>query len=133
MNIIYAVLIQLSDPRVAAQLVEYYESVGLRAPYIPKYFDRAEHHQTARGSSRMCCAPQALLLWAPSPRRRVRAIVKCVTQKEVHGKRRRGRPKSNMTPRSGNIAQWMAENVEEIMRDSWDRAIDGGSGCCMGG
>ena len=45
----------------------------------------------------------------------------------------RGRPKSNMTPRSGNIAKWMAENVEEIMRDSRDRAIDGGSGYCMGG
>ena len=27
-------------------------------------------------------------------------------------------PKSNMTPRSGNIAQWMVENVEGIMRDS---------------
>ena len=24
-------------------------SVGLRAPYRPKYFDRAEHNQTARG------------------------------------------------------------------------------------
>ena len=36
-----------------------------------------------------------------------------------------------MTPRSGNIAKVMAENVEEIMRDSRDRAIDGGNGCCI--
>ena len=33
-----------------------YESVGLRAPYIPMY----EHHQAA---TRICCAPQALLVW----------------------------------------------------------------------
>ena len=26
-----------------------YKSVGLRASYRPKYFDRAEHNQTARG------------------------------------------------------------------------------------
>ena len=48
-------------------------------------------------------------------------MVKCVMQREVHGKRRRGKPKSNiihiMTPRSSNIAKWMGENVEEITRD----------------
>ena len=31
---------------------------------------------------------------------------KCVIQKEVHGKRRRLIPKSNSTPRRGNIAKW---------------------------
>ena len=38
-----------------------------------------------------------------------------------------------MTSRSGNIAKWMGENVEEIVRDSQDRAIDlyGGNGCEM--
>ena len=39
------------------------------------------------------------------------------------------RPKYNMTPRSGNIAKWMDENVEEIMRDSRDYAIDGEYWC----
>ena len=39
------------------------------------------------------------------------------------------RPKYNMTPRSGNIAKWMGENVEEIMRDSRDYAIDGEYWC----
>ena len=34
-----------------------------------------------------------------------------------------------MTPRSGNIAKWMGENVEEIMRDPRDRAIDGDNWC----
>ena len=34
-----------------------------------------------------------------------------------------------MTPHSGNIAKWMGENVEEIMRDSRDRAIDGENWC----
>ena len=29
-----------------------------------------------------------------------------------------------MTPRSGNIAEWMGENVEEMIRASRDRAID---------
>ena len=74
------------------------------------------------------CAPQALLLWPHNQMRRVGAIVKCVVQREVHGKRRRGRRKSNMTPHSGNIATWMGRNVEEIMRD---RAIglDGGNLC----
>ena len=33
-----------------------------------------------------------------------------------------------MTPHSGNIAKWMGENVEEIMRDTRDRAIDGENG-----
>ena len=42
----------------------------------------------------------------------------------MHGKRRRGRHKSIMTPRTGNIAKWMGEHVEEIMRNSRDRAID---------
>ena len=71
----------------------------------------------------------------------MRVIVKCVIQREVHGKRRRGKHMSNRTPRSGNIAQWMDENVEEIMRDSRDsrdsrdRAIDGeiDARCRMGG
>ena len=48
-------------------------------------------------------------------------------QKELHWKRRRGRPKSNITPRSGKIAKLMGENVEEIMGDSKDRAIDWGT------
>ena len=34
-----------------------------------------------------------------------------------------------MTPRSGNIAKWMGENVEEIRRDSRVRALDGGNWC----
>ena len=43
-----------------------------------------------------------------------------------------------MTPRSGKIAKWMGENVEEIMRDSQDLAIDWrtlarGRPYCMGG
>ena len=29
-----------------------------------------------------------------------------------------------MTPRSGNTAKWMGENVEEIMQDSQDLAIE---------
>ena len=44
-------------------------------------------------------------------------------------KRRRRRPKSNVTPRSANITTWMGENVEEINQDSRDRAIDGGNWC----
>ena len=36
-----------------------YESVG--SPYRPKYVARAEHHQAASGSTRICCAPHALL------------------------------------------------------------------------
>ena len=63
-----------------------------------KYFERAEHHQTPRGSTRSCCAAQALLIWPYNKRRRVRTIIKCVIQGEVHGKRQRGRRKSNMTP-----------------------------------
>ena len=51
-------------------------------------------------------------------------IVKCVIQRELHWKRRRGRPTSNMTPCSGKIAKCMGGNVEEIMRDSQDRAIE---------
>ena len=42
----------------------------------------------------------------------------------MHGKPRRVRSKSNMTPRNGNIAKWTGENVEEIIRDSRDRAVD---------
>ena len=44
-------------------------------------------------------------------------------QVDMHWKRRRGRHKSNMIPPTGNIAKWMGEHVEEIMRDSRDRAI----------
>ena len=95
-----------------------YESVGLRAPYRPKYFDRAEYHRTARGG--LLGIIMRRMLWPHNQRRRVRVIVKCVTQKEVHGKRRHGRQKSIMTRRSGNIAKWMGENVEGIMRDSYE-------------
>ena len=59
----------------------------------------------------------------------MQAIVKCVIQREVHGKRRRRRPKSNITKRSNNIAKWIVENVEEIMRDLRDRSINGGNWC----
>ena len=53
----------------------------------------------------------------------MRAIVKCVIQREVYGKRQRGRPKCHMTPCSCNIAKLFGENVEEIMRGNWcDRA-----------
>ena len=48
-----------------------------------------------------------------------------MSQRGVHGKRRRGRHKSNSTPHSGNIANWIDGNVEEITRNSLDRAIDG--------
>ena len=41
----------------------------------------------------------------------MRAIIKCVIQREVHGKRLRGTPMSNITPRNGNIAKWKGENV----------------------
>ena len=50
-------------------------------------------------------------------------------QRNVHWKRRRGKPKYNMTPCSGNIAKGMGGNVEEITRDSRDRAIDGVTWC----
>ena len=57
----------------------------------------------------------------------MRAIIKCVIQREVHGKRQRfKRPTSNMTPRNDNIAKLMGENVEVMMRD---RAIDGENRC----
>ena len=59
----------------------------------------------------------------------MRAIEKCVIQREVHGKRRRGRPTSNMIPPNGSITKWMGENGEEIMRDLRDRAIDGDNWC----
>ena len=35
-----------------------YASVGLRAPYRPKYFDRAIRHQTVKGSTRICWGRQ---------------------------------------------------------------------------
>ena len=89
-----------------------------------KYFERAEHHQTPRGSTRSCCAAQALLIWPYNKRRRVRTIIKCVIQGEVHGKRQRGRRKSNMTPRNGNNAKWIGENVEEIM-GGWSSFLTG--------
>ena len=57
--------------------------------------------QLLRGSTRICCAPQALLLCPHSQRRRVWAIVRCVTQRGVHGKRQCGRPKSNSRYRWG--------------------------------
>ena len=50
-------------------------------------------------------------------------------QREVHGKRRLGRHTSNMTPRNGNIAKGMGENVEVILRDTRDLAIDGEHWC----
>ena len=37
----------------------------------------------------------------------------------------------NMTPHSGNIAKWMGENEEEIMRDSRDHGKDGGMGAAL--
>ena len=72
-----------------------YESVGLRAPYIPKYFDRAEHHQTAIGG--MLCAASSHYL-ATQPETAGASYVKCVIQRQVLGKRRGGIPTSNMTP-----------------------------------
>ena len=36
---------------------------------------------------------------------------------------------SNRTPHSGSIANWMGGNLEEIMRNSLDRAIDGDNWC----
>ena len=107
-----------------------YESVGQRAPYIPKYFDRAEHDQTAIGDL-LCTASSPSLATQPE----TASYVKCVIQRKVLGNRRGGKPTFNMTPRSGNIAKWMGENMEEITRDSRDRAIMGeiGARCCMGG
>ena len=109
-----------------------YESVGLRAPYTPKYYDRAEHHQTAIGG--LLCAASASSL-ATQPETAGASNVKCVIQRTVLGKRRGGIPTSNMTPRGGNIAKRMGENMEEITRDSRDRAImrEIGARCCMGG
>ena len=54
-------------------------------------------------------------------------------QRKVLGKRRGGIPTSNMTQRNGNIAKLMGENMEEIPRDSRDRALMGeiGAMCCM--
>ena len=37
------------EKRIESAEMWIYESVGLRATSIPKYFDRVEHHQTARG------------------------------------------------------------------------------------
>ena len=92
-----------------------YESVGLRAPYIPNYFDKAEHHQTAiRG---LLCAASSPSL-ATQPETAGVSYVKCVIQRKVLGKRRGGIPTSNMTPRSGNIAKWMGEHMEEIRREN---------------
>ena len=93
-----------------------YELVGLRAPYIPKYFDKAEHHQTAIGGL-LCAASSSSL--ATQPETAGASYVKCVIQRKVLGKRRGGIPTSNiiMTPRSGNIAKWMGENMKEITRD----------------
>ena len=104
------------------------EPVGLRAPYRPKYFDRIEYHQTARGlpgfvvrHNRPC--------FGHTIRDGGCELVKCVIQREVHGKRRCGRPKSNMTSHSGNIKKWMGGNVKGIMRDSRDCSIDGEHWC----
>ena len=109
-----------------------YESVGLRAPYIQNYFDKAEHHQTAIKG--LLCAASSPSLATQSETAGV-SYVKCVIQRKVLGKRRGGIPTSNMTPRSGNIAKWMGEHMEEITRDSRYRAIMGeiGAMCCMGG
>ena len=46
----------------------------------------------------------------------MRAIVKGVIQREANGKRRRGRPHSNVTPHSDNITTGTGGSVEEIMR-----------------
>ena len=62
-----------------------YESVGLRAPYRPKYFDRAEHHQTVRGSTRICCALPSLA--AQSETAGASYSRPKMIKMEVHGKR----------------------------------------------
>ena len=79
----------------------------------------------------LCAASSPSLATQPE----TASYVKCVIRRRVLGKRRGGIPTSNMTPRSGNIAKWMGENMEEITRDSRDRAIMGeiGARCCMGG
>ena len=81
----------------------------------------------------MCAASSPSL--ATQPETVGASYVKCVIQRKVLGKRRGGIPTSNMTPRSGNIAKWMGENMEEITRDLRDRAIMGeiGARCCMSG
>ena len=96
--------------------------------YTPNIFYRAEHHQTARIYTLICCATQALLLWPPNQRRRVRAMVGpkvCDTEGSSWETTAWKIYLSNMTPHSGNIAEWMGGNVEEIMRQS----IDGENWC----
>ena len=102
-------------------------STGLRVPYRPKYVDRAEHHQTGQGVYWTESTVQTKVCWqswAPPDRtggllglavRRKLSfsffrhdgcdVVKCVIQMWVHGERGRGKPKSNMTPRIGNVAK----------------------------
>ena len=46
-------------------------------------------------------------------------LVKCVIQGKVSGKRRRGRRK---TSHNSTITKWMSENIEQITRNTWDRA-----------
>ena len=61
------------------------------AAYRPRYSDRAKHHKT---STLICCAPHELSFFGHTIRDGGCELVKCVIQREVHGKRRRGRPKS---------------------------------------
>ena len=77
-----------------------FESVGLRAPHRPKYL-------TGLNTNRQLfvfVVPRKLSSFGNTFRDGGCELVKCVTQREVHGKRRRGRPNSNMTSHSGNIA-----------------------------
>ena len=118
-NILYAAegrtLTKYDDKRIESTELCFYESVGLRAPYRPHYVDRAEHHQTAMRSTRICYAPQALLLWPHNQRRWVRAKV-CDTEVSAWETTAWKTFKSNMTPHSGNIAKWMVTGLRKKMK-----------------
>ena len=69
-------------------------------------------------ASRNCCASQTLLLWTHNPRRRLRAGEVC----DLGTSEREAKTWNTKTSYSSSIARWVSNNVEQITRDSWDRA-----------
>ena len=69
-------------------------------------------------ASRNCCASQTLLLWTQNQRRLVRAGEVC----DLGISEREATTWKTKTSYSSSIARWMSNSVEQITRDSWDRA-----------